>query len=73
VVVRIPRMPDTVVFWNQVAKVEVDRTRNTPVGDERHAAYVEAFGTRLLLSSPELAQVWPADFSLPIADCGASR
>jgi hypothetical protein len=72
VLVRTPRMSDTVVFWNQVAKVEVDRTSNTPVGDQRHTAYVEQFGNRLLLSSPELAQVWLAGFTLPAADCGAS-
>ncbi|HYJ08231.1 MAG TPA: hypothetical protein VEX18_04465, partial [Polyangiaceae bacterium] len=68
VVLRAAGLEDTVLFWNDVPKVDVDRYGGIP-RERAHVLYLEQVGEKLFAERPSVAQVWPASFSLPEAAC----
>lgn len=68
VLLRAPGLDDTVVFWNDVPKVEIDKYGGIPP-ETGHVVFLEQLGERLFAARPDLGQAWPADFSVPEADC----
>ena len=68
VVLRAAGLEDTVLFWNDVPKVEIDRFDGIP-REHAHLLYLEQVGEQLFAERPSVAQVWPASFSLPEAAC----
>jgi hypothetical protein len=68
VVLRAPGLEDTVLFWNDVPKVEVDRYGGIP-RERAHVLYLEQVGEQLFAERPSVAQAWPASFTLPEAAC----
>jgi hypothetical protein len=73
VVLRAPGLDDTVLFWNDVPKVEIDRFGGIP-REQAHVLYIEQVGQQLFAERPSIAQAWPADFALAEVACDvASR
>lgn len=70
VLLRAPGLDDTVLFWNDVPKVEIDRYGGIP-NETAHVVYLEQVGERLFVARPDVGQAWPADFSVPEANCKA--
>jgi hypothetical protein len=68
VLLRAPGLDDTIVFWNDVPKVEVDQYGGVP-DDDAHVVYLEAVGDRLFAERPSVAQTWTPAFSPPATDC----
>lgn len=70
VLLRARGLDDTVVFWNDVPKVEIDQYDGEP-GETARVMYLEQLGERLFAAGPEVGQAFPADFSVPKATCKA--
>lgn len=70
VLLRAPGLDDTVVFWNDVPKVEIDQYGGKP-DETAHVVYLEQLGERLFAARPDVGQAWPAAFSVPEATCKA--
>jgi hypothetical protein len=70
VLLRGPGLDDTVVFWNDVPKIEIDQYAGPP-DETAHVMYLEQLGERLFAASPDVGQAWPAAFSVPEATCKA--
>mgnify|MGYP001550380682 CR=1 FL=1 len=68
VLLRAPGLEDTVLFWNDVPKVEVDGEGGIST-DAAHLVYLEQVGDRLFAERPDVAQRWLASFTLPVATC----
>lgn len=68
VLLRAPGLDDTVLFWNDVPKVEIDKYDGIPP-ETAHVMYLEQLGERLFAAPPDVGQAWPAAFSVPAADC----
>jgi hypothetical protein len=68
VLLRAPGLDDTVLFWNDVPKVGIDRYGGMPT-ETAHVVYLEQVGDRLFAARPDVGQSWLATFSLPEATC----
>jgi hypothetical protein len=68
VLLRAPGLDDTVLFWNDVPKVGIDRYGGMPA-ESAHVVLVEQVGDRLFAAGPDVGQTWPATFSVPEAAC----
>ena len=64
VVIRVPGMADTAVFWDHAAKVRHDSTASINRHDP-HALHLERFRDSLVVERTPLLDVWPVDWPLP--------
>jgi len=70
VLLRAPGLEDTVLFWNDVQKVVIDRYGGLP-DEAAHVVSLEQVDEHLFVGSPDVAQAWSATFSVPDATCKA--
>jgi hypothetical protein len=72
VVLRASGLPDTLVYWKDVPKIEVD-SHVTPGDAQDHALLLEEFGARIYLARSALTRVSAPTWRLPFHDCGSDR
>lgn len=70
VLLRAPGLADTVVFWNDVPKTEID-VLHPELG--AHAVLAEELGDRIAIARPDVARLWTVVAGPPSATCGSGQ